>query len=227
MTESFLEPTTYIESSHPNIVRFAQEAIRGCATTRERAIRLYYAVRDGIRYNPYCTSLNQAHYRASYVLEQGQGFCVQKAILLASAARASCVPCRLGFAIVKNHLATQKLIEIMQSDLFVFHGYTLFLLGGSWLKATPAFDLALCEKFGVIPLEFDGRTDSVFHPYDREGKRHMEYVHDYGQFDDFPFETMCAEFKHYYPRMYAQLLQLGDSAPAKDADFRGEPPLKT
>jgi transglutaminase-like putative cysteine protease len=160
------------------------------------------------------------------VLEQGQGFCVQKAILLAAASRAIGVPCRLGFAIVKNHLATQKLIEIMQSDLFVFHGYTVFLLDGAWIKATPAFDLDLCEKFGVIPLEFDGRTDSIFHPYDREGKRHMEYVHDYGQFDDFPFETMCMEFKRYYPRMYAQLLNLGDSTPVTDADFRGEPPIK-
>lgn len=216
----------YIESSHPAIVRFAQDATQNCATPKEKAIKLYYAVRDGIRYNPYCASLSSVHYQASYILEQGQGFCVQKAILLAAASRSVGVACRLGFAIVKNHLATQKLIEIMQSDLFVFHGYTVFLLDGAWIKATPAFDLALCEKFGVIPLEFDGRADSLFHPYDRAGKRHMEYVHDYGQFDDFPFETMCEEFKHYYPRMYAELAKLGDSSPARDADFRSEPPLK-
>ncbi|MEN6475884.1 MAG: transglutaminase family protein [Syntrophaceae bacterium] len=226
MTAPFLEPTAYIESSHPSIVRFAQAATQNTATTREKAIKLYYSVRDGIRYNPYCTSLTKAHYRASYVLQAGQGFCVQKAILLAAAARAADVPCRLGYAIVKNHLATQKLIEIMQTDLFVFHGYTVFLIDGAWIKATPAFDLALCEKFGVIPLEFDGRADSLFHPYDRAGKRHMEYVHDYGLFDDFPFETMCAEFKHYYPRMYAQLAQLGDSSAAQGSDFRSETPLK-
>lgn len=226
MKARVLKPTSYIESAHPAIVGFAQQACGNAETTRQKAIKLYYAVRDGIRYNPYCTSLSRTHYHASYVLGQRQGFCVQKAILLAAASRSVGVPCRLGFAIVKNHLATQKLIEIMQSDLFVFHGYTVFLLDGAWIKATPAFDLALCEKFGVIPLEFDGRTDSLFHPYDREGKRHMEYVHDYGQFDDFPLETMCAEFKRYYPRMYAQLLQLGDSTPAKDADFRGAPPLK-
>jgi len=226
MTTPGLGSTAYIESTHPTIVRFAQAAILTAATTREKAIKLYYAVRDGIRYNPYCTSLTKAHYRASYVLQAGQGFCVQKAILLAAAARAVGVPCRLGYAIVKNHLATQKLIEIMQTDLFVFHGYTVMQIDGAWVKATPAFDLALCEKFGVIPLEFDGRTDSIFHPYDREGKRHMEYVHDYGLFDDFPFETMCAEFKHYYPRMYAQLAELGDSSPAQGTDFRGEPLLK-
>ncbi|HQP31882.1 MAG TPA: transglutaminase family protein [Deltaproteobacteria bacterium] len=227
MTSRYLEPTAYIESAHPAIASFALEETRGCSTPREKATRLYYAVRDGIRYNPYCTSLNKALYRASYVLEQGQGFCVQKAILLAAAARAAGVPCRLGFAIVKNHLATQKLIEIMQSDLFVFHGYTVFQLEGAWIKATPAFDLALCERFGVIPLEFDGRTDSLFHPYDREGKRHMEYVHDYGQFDDFPFETMCAEFKRYYPRMYEDLLKLEGSSPVSNADIQSDPPLNT
>jgi transglutaminase-like putative cysteine protease len=227
MSKTLLESTTYIESAHPAIMSFAQSATQNSDTTREKAIRLYYAVRDGIRYNPYCTSLTESHYRASYVLEQHQGFCVQKAILLAAVARAVGVPCRLGFAIVRNHLATQKLIDIMQTDLFVFHGYTVFLIDGAWVKATPAFDLALCEKFGVRPLEFDGREDSLFHPYDLSGKRHMEYVHDYGQFDDFPFETMCAEFKRYYPRMYAELAKLDDSPPAKDTDFRDEKPIKT
>jgi len=226
MTDTRIDPSPYIESSHPDIVRFAQEATLNCATEREKAVRLYYAVRDGIRYDPYCTSLISAHYRASYVLAQRRGFCVQKAILLAAASRSVGVQCRLGFAIVKNHLATQKLIEIMQSDLFVFHGYTVFLLGKNWIKATPAFDLAMCEKFGVIPLEFDGHADSLFHPYDRAERRHMEYVHDYGQFDDFPFETMCAEFKRHYPRLYEQLAKLRDASPVRDADFPSEPPIK-
>ena len=89
----------------------------------------------------------------------------------------------------------------MKTDLFVFHGYTTLFLDGKWVKATPAFDIKLCERFGVLPLEFDGSTDSIFHPFDSSGKRHMEYVHDYGVFDDFPFELMIEEFKKYYPHV--------------------------
>src|SRR5215470_17689442 len=51
-------------------------------------------------------------------------------------------------------------------------------LDGRWVKATPLFDRALCERFGVRPLEFDGRADSLFHAFDAAGRRHMEYVRD-------------------------------------------------
>lgn len=196
-------PTFYIESDHPEIVRFAREAAGDAVTAVEQAVRLYYAVRDGFRYNPYRLSLEKDPYRASYVLAAGEGFCIQKAILLAAAGRSLGIPCRLGFANVRNHLATKKLLELMQTDLFVFHGYTTFFLHGAWVKATPAFDLGLCEKFGILPLEFDGMADSIFHPLDRSGQRHMEYVHDYGQFDDLPYDLMLSEFRKYYPHIWA------------------------
>jgi transglutaminase-like putative cysteine protease len=139
------------------------------------------------------------------VLARKEGFCIQKAILLAAAARTLGIPARLGYANVRNHLATKKLLKLMKTDLFVFHGYTSLFLDGKWVKATPAFDIKLCERFGTKPLEFDGGTDSVFHPYDSSGKRHMEYVHDYGIFDDFPFEQMLDEFKKYYPHLMDHL----------------------
>jgi transglutaminase-like putative cysteine protease len=220
---AFLEPTAYIESDHPAIIRFAQSAVVDAVTPVDKAVRLYYAVRDRIRYNPYCTSITMDHYRAHYVLAQKQGFCIQKAIVLAAAARAADIPSRLGFAIVRNHLATHRLIEMMKTDLFVFHGYNAFFLNDKWVKATPAFDLALCERFGTLPLEFDGSADSIFHPYDRAGKRHMEYVYDYGQFEDFPFNLMLSEFRKYYPHFFDLLKGQGaDIAQELSGDFRNE-----
>jgi len=114
------------------------------------------------------------------------------------------IPARLGFGNVINHLATQRLKELMGSDLFVFHGYTELFIDGKWVKATPAFNREMCEKFGTIPLEFDGVSDSVFHPYDRNGNLHMEYVHNYGSFDDMPYELMIEEMKKYYPQWFGQ-----------------------
>ena len=207
--KEYLEPTYFIESSEPRIVKFARESAGGGDDTA-RAVKLYYAVRDGISYNPYCYTFSKEAYRASAVLERGEGFCIQKSILLAAASRASGIPCRLGYANVINHLTSKKLREILRTDLFVFHGYNEFFLKGRWIKATPAFNSALCERFSLRPLEFDGSEDSIFHPYDLEGRRHMEYVHDYGTFADFPWQMMIDESLRHYPHI-GELMKIKDS----------------
>jgi hypothetical protein len=65
-------------------------------------------------------------------------------------------------------------------------------------QAIPAFNIGLCERFGLVPLEFDGRIDSLYHPFDRAGNRHMEYVHQRGSFDDLPLAQIVADFKQVY-----------------------------
>jgi transglutaminase-like putative cysteine protease len=199
--ETYLEPGTYIDSDHPAVAEFARKAVQG-ADHVARAVSLYYAVRDGIRYNPFLDFTDDSAYRASSCLEAGEGFCVGKAALLAACARAEGIPARVGFADVKNHLSTPRLLEYIGSDLFIYHGYTEFLLEGKWVKATPAFNLALCTKFRVRPLEFDGRNDSIFHPYDQDARRHMEYVRDRGSFADVPAAEIQQAFRQFYPRLY-------------------------
>jgi transglutaminase-like putative cysteine protease len=198
MMERYLKPTYFISSDHPDIIDYTRELTGDGQGDVEKAVNLYYAVRDQVTYNPYCISLEKGGYQAHQVLAQGQGFCVQKAILLAALARAVGIPSALRFAIVRNHLVTKRLKELMKTDLFVFHGLTEFYLNGNWVKATPAFNATLCDKFNVPPLEFDGTEDSVFHSFDREGRKFMEYIHDYGSFDDFPSTLMLKEFDKYY-----------------------------
>jgi transglutaminase-like putative cysteine protease len=199
--DSYLQPGRYIDSDHPAVAAFARKAVRG-TTDIERAVSLYYAVRDGIRYNPFLDFTVDSAYRASSCLEAGEGFCVGKAALLAACGRAEGIPARVGFADVKNHLSTPRLLEYIGSDLFIYHGYTEFMLDGKWVKATPAFNLALCTKFRVKPLEFDGRNDSIFHPYDENARRHMEYVRDRGSFADVPADQIQRAFREFYPRLY-------------------------
>jgi hypothetical protein len=69
------------------------------------------------------------------------------------------------------------------------------------VKATPAFNKALCERVGLKPLEFDGRADSLFQPVDPAGRRHMEYLRDRGTFADVPFATIVADFHTTYPAL--------------------------
>lgn len=197
-TDPALRPTTFIDSDHPAVRAFAERHAQG-VNDRERAAALYLAVRDGFRYDPYRVDLTPAGLRASTVLANGYGWCVPKAALLAAACRAVGIPARLGYADVRNHLSTERMREVMRTDLFVWHGYTDILVEGRWLKATPAFNLQLCERFGLLPLEFDGTADSIYHPYDRAGNRHMEYVRQRGSFDDLPLQAMLADFAAIYP----------------------------
>ena len=202
--DEYLHPTFFIDSDHPAVIRFAREASGDAATPVDRAVRIFNAVRDAIRYDPYRIDLVRDRFKASVVLEKKSGYCVEKALLLAAAARVLGIPGRLRFADVRNHLTTERLKEIMKTDLFIFHGYTEMFLGGRWVKATPTFNLSLCERFGVKPLEFDGVHDAIFHEFDRKGNRHMEYVHDHGPFADLPYDIILESFRKHYPMYFDQ-----------------------
>jgi len=197
-----LAPTSSMDFGHPAVAAFTRRSAGG-GTPRERAVRLYYAVRDGIRYDPYAFRMAPEWLTASRTLEAGAGWCVPKAILLAACCRAEGIPARLGFADVRNHLATERLRRLMGTDLFVWHGYVSLFLEGRWVKATPAFNIEMCRRFHVLALEFDGTADSLLQPYDARSQRHMEYVRDRGLFDDLPFEAMAADMRAAYPHLVA------------------------
>jgi transglutaminase-like putative cysteine protease len=198
LDEIYLSPTSIIDSDHRTVAAYAFEVIGESRHPVERAVKLYCAVRDGIWYDPYYPFYLPEHYRASNVLKSGRGYCVCKASLLCALGRACGIPSRLGFADVRNHLATRQLIEFLGSDLFVYHGYTEFHLEGKWVKATPAFNIELCNRHKVAPLEFNGREDSIFHPYNLEKKQFMEYVADHGTYADIPVETIVAAWERAY-----------------------------
>jgi transglutaminase-like putative cysteine protease len=194
----FTRATPVIESTHAAVGEFARRHAGGCGSDIERAVRLYYAVRDSIRYDPYLIDLSVEGIKASATLSSGRGWCVSKAVLLAACCRAAGVAARLGFADVRNHLSTARLRERMRTDVFYWHGYTEVYLEGRWVKATPAFNIELCEKFRLLPLDFDGRNDSIYHPFDSLGNRHMEYLNDRGPYSDLPLEEIIRTFRDEY-----------------------------
>jgi transglutaminase-like putative cysteine protease len=200
--QSALQPTAFLDADSPTVRAFA-ERHAGEGEPRERAVRLYYSVRDAIRYDMTTFGLDPNQFRASEVLQAPKAFCAPKAIALAAVARAAGIPARIGFADVRNHLTSPRFTALMDDDLFRWHAYTSLWLDGHWVKATPAFDIGLCQRHNVAPLEFDGRADSIFHRYDGLGREHMEYVRFIGEFDDLPFETFAQEMRITYPRMLA------------------------
>ena len=202
--ERYVMPSHFVESDCLEVQGFVSSALRDLspdASRREKAIRLFDAVRDDIRYDPYCFALDEDSYRASRIAGAEAAFCVPKAILLAACLRAVGIPAALGFADVRNHLNTPKLQELMDSDLFIYHGYVQLWLDGEPYKVTPAFNMELCERFGVKPLIFDGYHDALFHEFDEENHRHMEYVNDRGLFVDAPIKEFLAAFSETYPKL--------------------------
>ena len=210
----FLAAGVFIDSDSPHVIAFAKQTIEDATDSRAAVLRLYSAIRDAIIYDPYVNFANQANYRASGVLAASRGFCIGKAALLAASARVIGVPARVGYADVRNHLTSPRLYEKVKTDTFLWHSYTELYLSGRWVKATPAFDRALCDRVGLKPLEFDGEKDSLFHPFDRAGRRHMEYLNDRGTFSDVPFDTIKADFLTSYPSLIS-----GDGLAG---DFRSE-----
>lgn len=209
-TDPDLAVTAFLDHDHPEVRAFAHDTTRGLDDDVDRAAALFAAVRDDIRYDPYVIDLRPDVMRASTVLASGRNWCVPKATLLAAAARALGIPARLGFADVRNHLSTPRLLEVMGTDVFRWHGYAVLQVGGAWRKASPAFNAELCERFGVAPLDFDGTSDALLHAYDGRGERYMEYLVDHGDFDDLPFEQMVAELRATYPEMVEQAAGVAD-----------------
>lgn len=194
----YLTPTSMIDSNHRSIRDYAYKISGQSTDPIDQAVKLYLAVRDGIRYDPYTPFYLSDHYRASNVLRRGRGFCVPKASLLCALGRASGIPSRVGFATVRNHLATKQLVDFLGSDLFVYHGFVEFYLDGKWVKATPAFNLELCRRHNVPPLEFNGREDSLFQAYNSENKLFMEYVAFYGIEADIPVNRIVKAWREVY-----------------------------
>ena len=188
--EKYLKPTSIIDSDNESIREKAQELTQKHDDDIDKAKALFYFVRDEFKYNPYVPKHLAEHFRASNSFTRGEGYCVQKAVLLVTLARAVGIPARLGFAVIRNNLMPRKLYQIRRTNVFPWHGYAELYLRGKWVKAASDFDLKMCRKNGLIPVEFDGRNDAKLHLHDQEGKLHIEYLMDCGPFDDFPLDQI-------------------------------------
>ncbi|RLA95588.1 MAG: transglutaminase [Deltaproteobacteria bacterium] len=199
--EKYLKPTSVIDWDNKKVTNFAKETAADTKDPIEMAVRIFYAVRDGIWYDPYTPFYKPEHYRASEILKRKRAFCIPKAVLLCALGRALGIPSRLCFFDVRNHLATKQLIEFLGgTDVFVFHGVTEFFLERKWIKATPAFNKELCELHKVPPVEFNGKKDAIFQTFNLRKRQFMEYLRYRGTYEDLPLEEILQAFQKRYGR---------------------------
>jgi len=226
--DRYLKPTAIIDCDHASVVAFARDTVGDAQGQLDRAIKLYLAVRDGIRYDPYSPFHLPEHYRASSVLQRQRSFCIPKASLLCALGRVCGIPSRVGFGTVRNHLATKQLIDYMGSNLFVYHGFVEFYLEGKWVKATPAFNKELCARHQVPALEFNGREDSLFQPFNLNNQKYMEYEEYSGSYDDIPVADILKAWNQAYGehRVQSWIATMETGEDVRRRDFSSEDILK-
>ena len=197
--EKFLQPTPYIDCDAEPVKEKSRALVQGIPASRDKAIRIFYAVRDDIKYTIYGKRSLPDHFSASFILSAGEGYCVQKAILLVALARAASIPARLRLAAIRSHLVPKELLKKRGTDLFPYHGYADLHVDGVWVKATPTFDIGSCTEGGLRPVDFDGQHDALLPSTTLDGRPHIEYVEDRGFFEDVPFDAiMKASLRHKY-----------------------------
>jgi len=184
----YLRATLTIEADDKKIIEKVTNLTRGCASDEEKAVELFYFVRDSIRYNIYMISVFIEDFRASRILEWGKAYCVQKAVLLTALGRAAGIPSRLVFAKIRNHKLPAHIIEMMGTNTFPRHGYNQFFLNGRWVSGAATFDKVLCEKNGLPTVEFDGKRDAILPEKDLKGAPYIEYIEKFPPKEDLPFD---------------------------------------
>lgn len=189
--ELYLRATPTIDADHGEIMETARRVTNKCSSDEQRAVKLFYFVRDKIRYNAYMISVFIEDFRASKVLEWGKGYCVQKAVLLAALARASGIPSRLMFAKIRNHKLSSHILQMMGTNVFWRHGYNQFFLDGRWVSAAATFDKELCERNELPTVEFDGKSNAVLPETDLRGEPYIEYIEKFAPKDDLPFDWIA------------------------------------
>jgi len=198
---SYLKPTYYFDFDNDLIQNLISE-VKKDDSKNNQAIRIYTKIRDEWLYDPYHISFSKQKYRASHIAQKTTGNCVEKSILLIACLRALNIPARLHLGKVKNHIAVERLEEKFGTNELTPHGMVNVFLNNEWLKMSPAFNATLCEKFNVEPLEFDGDTNSYLQQYNTQGDLFMEYLEDYGHFNDVPLKFMIENLKTHYPHIF-------------------------
>jgi len=205
--EQYLKPTEFFDFDKKRVKDQASEITYGLKTDKEKAIALFYWVRDNIKYNMYTYYPKiKANLKSSVTLRRGTGFCMSKAVLLSTLARAVKIPAKIHMVDIINHKISEKVIDFMGTNVFHCHGYSELFLDEKWYKLTPVFDNETAIKNGFVPLiEFDGNSDAMFSPKDMNGNLFVEYIKDYGSYSDLPFSKINKIFEKKYSKFYSNL----------------------
>ena len=92
----YLQPSEFFDFNKKSVMNKAIEITNGLESQKEKAIALFYWVRDEIKYNmALFVPKVKNYFMASKTIHRREGFCVSKSILLSTLARAVGIPARI------------------------------------------------------------------------------------------------------------------------------------
>ena len=185
-----LQPSYCLDSDAKNIREKAARLTAPHRDARDKARRLFEYVRDEIPYNFAPEVSNRSHFRASHALENGHGFCMQKAALFAALCRASGIPARIGFQDIVDYMIVGRFLELMGTNELIHHGMNAVYLDGRWTRVDCTLDQVLSERKKYRLVEFDGRHDALLPETDRLGRPHFFIRKQSGFYNDTPWFAM-------------------------------------
>ncbi len=182
-----LQATDVIDADHPTVRTTAVAITKGTIDPVAKAKKLFYFVRDEIIYNFAPRLRSRDDWKASATLARGNGFCQQKAVLLAALARAVGIPSQLAL----QHLRDEKLLgtryePYMPGGILPYHGLTVLYLNGHWLWEDATLDAALCNRQGYRPVVFSATEDALLPSTDLSGQPHFHFLAQFGPYPDLP-----------------------------------------
>jgi transglutaminase-like putative cysteine protease len=189
----FLSAARFVESEHPAIVARVRELDLLRLPLRERAARLFDHVRNDVRYE-FMAKFTPDDYLASRILEANQGFCVQKAVLLAALGRAAEIPTAIVLCDMRDHALPEKVIRAIGTNVMYHHGLNAFHIDGAWLTVDASLDPKFLDKKRYPHTAFHGTADALLAATTTDGARAAEYVTFHGRYADLPFEQTTAAF---------------------------------
>jgi hypothetical protein len=161
--DQFLTASLFCDCQNNLIRQAVGNIVRNCSSSREQARRVFYWVRDSIKYE---LGLNQD--KASDTLQKGAGSCTNKANLLVAMLRSLGIPAGFHTMYVKG----KDYLGVFCTPTFnVFmgarslHTYCSVRLEGRWIRLDPTDDIRLsngtqhlCPQGSTI--DFDGHGDA-------------------------------------------------------------------
>ena len=200
--KNYLKCTEIIDCDEASVKEKALEVTRGLKTDKDKAIALYYFVRDKIKHNAYTPLYDSSRYKASATLKAAYGMCQNKAILLVALARAAGIPARLGLVDVEDYQLSEKFKQMIGGvNVMPLHGFAELYIDGRWVHASPAYDLATCQKKGFIPVEFDGVNDAKDSEYTKAGQLHMKHIKYHGPYEDLPLDEIYSYYREWISKL--------------------------
>lgn len=179
-----LGPTEILDLDSPAVQAIAASVPDG--PPAQIAAAAFEAVRDGVRYNFAPDLETRDDWRASATLARGNGFCQQKAVVLAAVLRARGIPAALGYQDLFDDKVRPPYSDMLGGKVLRWHGMVLAHVDGRWLVADASLDRGLCEKRGYRLAEWVDGEGAPLPETDHEGHLHFQVRRDIEAAVDLP-----------------------------------------